>query len=188
MPSYRVPGSQRAPVVRRVIENPSFDQGPDLNVKVCQQQLIGRRRRGNRIMTGARNAALMPCWTCQAQTAAVIAATGCPRSFFVSDNDQLPPIRGAQYYAAIVSGRAGTPSADDGDRIARARAAASRKNWHPKRIRSATAPERRRRARGPSPSPHSTSRPQSERTRERRKIPLSTVARTRVRSGPRAGS
>ena len=102
-------------------------------------------------------------WPSQAKTAAVVAATGCPRSFFVSDNDQLPPIRGAQHYAAIVSGARGRPqpTTNATESHEHARQPPERIGTQ-KRIRSADASRRRRRARGPSPSSHSTSRPQAK--------------------------
>ena len=130
---------------------------------------------------GRPNAALMPCWTCQAQTAA---ATGCPRSFIRSARQYLSQKQAAQHRAALDIDATCAPRRPRIQATPHEHARRTTRGFAPEQhIRSATAPERRRRARGPSPSPHSTSRPQSERARERRKIPLSTVARTRVRSG-----
>ena len=81
---------------------------PILKVNVSRGQLIGRRPRKS-YYDGRPKCCPDALWPSQAKTAAVVAATGCPRSFFVSDNDQLPPIRGAQHYAAIVSGARGRP-------------------------------------------------------------------------------
>ena len=133
-------------------------------------------------------AALMPCGASQAKTAAVDTATGCPRSFFVSDNDQLPPIRGAQHYAAIVSGARGRPqpTTDATESHEHARQPPERigtRTTHSFRDRAGTSAPRTRPL--PQPTPHEPTA--SERTRERRKIPLSTVARTRVRAGPARG-
>ena len=124
-------------------------------------------------------------WPSQAKTAAVVAATGCPRSFFVSDNDQLPPIRVAQHYAAIVSGARGRPQP-----TTNATESHEHARQPPERIGTPNAfvPRSAPRTR-PSPSPHRTSRrSQTSNERRRRKIPLSEMARTRVRAGPRAGS
>ena len=157
---------------------------PILKVNVSRGQLIGCRPRKS-YYDGRPKCCPDALWPSQAKTAAVVAAMGCPRSFFVSDNDQLPPIRVAQHYAAIVSGARGRPQP-----TTNATESHEHARQPPERIGTPNAfvPRSAPRTR-PSPSPHRTSRrSQTSNERRRRKIPLSEMARTRVRAGPRAGS
>ena len=110
---------------------------------------------------GRPNAALMPCWTCQAQTAAVIAATGCPRSFFWSHGDKVaitsfPPLRSPRYRRDMRF-----PPPTDSDYNARARTPDYERIRTRTHIRSATRGAASAHA-VPSPSPHRTSQPQAK--------------------------
>ena len=109
---------------------------------------------------GRPNAALMPCWTCQAQTAA---ATGCPRSFIRSARRYLSQKQAAHHRAALNIDATCAPRRPRIQDTPHEHARRTTRGFAPaQHIRSATAPERRRRARGPSPSRHRTSRPQAK--------------------------
>ena len=159
-----------------------------MNVKVTQEQLIGRRPRKS-YYDGRPKCCPDALWPSQAKTAAVVAATGCPPSFFWSHGDKVsktscPAPRRPRYRRDMRS-----PTPTDTSYTARARTPDHERirtrTTHAFRGRIAAAGERTRSLPQPRPHEPTITNGQRETTAEDPPVYGGPDARS---LGPRAGS